>query len=269
MELPWWTQQLKEQLLPTINRLALLLLKIWIFSQQQTQTVHLAPQFLLFPSVLLSAARNTNSGGVSILSVKSSKLHCFIICYKNVTLLSLWFVPPIPYSEVKENNPLVIGKTFACFQFECIPYFSHKNLIFMGVCYITAESLSQMLIWSSSLWECGGRTGSCVLQGTCRWWCIICPPNMACIHMPFPLLMEMNDPHVHLCPCKDPAVLLHSLPRISLCSKQVKITHPHSQLGSLSQCCHAVDVANIRSYSSIFLYLDNYPTLIASITGFI
>lgn len=87
---------------------------------------------------------------------------------------------------------------------------------------------------------------------------------MACIHMPFPLLMEMNDPHVHLCLCKDPAVLLHSAPQISLCLKQVKMTNPHSQLGSLSHCCHAVDVPNIRRYSSIFLSLDNYSILIAN-----
>lgn len=220
-------------------------MKIWSFSQQQTQSVHLAPQFLLFPSVLLFAACNINSGGVSFLSVKSSKLHCFIICYKDVTLLSLWFVPPIPYSEGKENNPLVSRKTFACLQFKCIPYFSHKNL-FLWVCVILLQSHSARCSFGAHLSESVEIEHHHVYcrepeEGTWRWWCIICPPNMACVHMPFPLLMEINDPHV-----QDPAVLLHSVPQICLCLKQVKMTNPQSQLGSLSQCRHAVDVPNIR-----------------------
>lgn len=200
--------------------------------------------------MLLFAAHNTNSGGGSILSVKSSKLQCFIICYKDVRLFSLWFVPPIPYSEVKENNPLVIGLPTPWMH----SIFQPQKLIFMGVFYITAKSLSQMLIWSSSFLECGGITWSCVQQATWRWWCIICTTNMAYIHMPLPLLMEMNDPYIYLRLCKDPAVFLYSVPQISLRLKQVKMTNPHSQMGSLSHCCLAVNGPNIRS---IFLSLDN------------
>lgn len=107
--------------------------KVWGYSQQQSQAVCWAPQLLfylfIFSCTLLFSARNISSGWVNIFSVKSSKPHCFISGNKCIPVLSLWFVSPIPYSEVKENNPLVIWRAFACFPLECIaPYFGNKKL---------------------------------------------------------------------------------------------------------------------------------------------
>lgn len=76
----------------------------------------------------LAISANISSGWVYVVVVKSSKPHCFIIGYIH-RVLSLWFVSPIPYGEVKENNPLVIWRAFACLSLERIaPYFGNKKL---------------------------------------------------------------------------------------------------------------------------------------------
>lgn len=115
----------------------------------------------------LFAARTFSGGGVSGLSVKTSNL-CFIMHYKDVTDLSLWFVPLIPHDQMKENNPSLLEDICLHPSWTHSSIFWQQEAVFMGVCYVTAESVSQTHVWSSSFWECGGVTGYCVQQGTWR-----------------------------------------------------------------------------------------------------